>query len=198
MPPTSRVPTIVLGGKTPEEAGTDSSRTLAEYIRELVRRLGRREPGAVERMRRVVGSRTARIRLDDETAEVKFEDDRLVVRPAASKRQVQGEGETDTETVLSVLRGEIKVNDAILGGRLRVRGPMEDVARMFVAIAILLDGSARVPELRSLADDFRRAAGHWRATAAARRSRPSSRSTFADPVPHREQLELLDDLGLLP
>jgi hypothetical protein len=123
-------------------------------VEELVARLGAAEPEAVERMRRVVGTRRARIRLDDEAVEVVFgADGRLRVEAAGGR--VDGEGGTDRQTVLDLLDGYLEVTDAILDGRLAVAGETDSIARMFVAIELLLDGATRIPPLQELARDFR-------------------------------------------
>lgn len=116
-------------------------------------RLGAGDPAALARLRQAVGGRRARIRLDDETIEVAFADGALTVEPGGGR--VDGEGETDRQTVLDLLDGWLEVSDAILDGRLRVFGTREAVPRMFLAIEILLDGSARLPALQGLARDFR-------------------------------------------
>ena len=121
---------------------------------ELVRRLDSNDAPAGARMREVVGARRGRIGVDEEWVDVLFgRDGRLhVTKPRGG---VDGEGETDRQTVLDLLDGYIEVTEAILDGRLRIRGETDDVARMFVAIEILLDGSTRIPQLQQLARDFR-------------------------------------------
>jgi hypothetical protein len=121
----------------------------------LVECLGRADPEALIRIRRVAGARRARIVLDDEAIEVAFGPSELLIEPA-TEGPVDGEGITDRSTVLGVLDGYLEVTDAVLDGRLRVLGPPENVTRMFQVIEILVDGAVRIPELQSLAADFRR------------------------------------------
>ncbi len=130
-------------------------RSLGEYVEELVRELEGADPAASERLRRVVGNRRARIRLDDETIEIELGRKGLEVGPL-SERTIDGEGATDGTTVLDILNGYLEVADAILDGRLLVTGSVDAVARMFLAIELLLDASARAPALQRLARDFRR------------------------------------------
>lgn len=129
-------------------------RTLGEYVAELVRRLGEAEPGALERLREVVGARRARITLDNEAVEVSFGAGGLHVEPAGPGT-ADGEGRTDRVTTLDLLDGYLEVTDALLDGWLEARGPLDDVTRMFQAIEILLDASSRVPALQELASDYR-------------------------------------------
>ena len=68
---------------------------------------------------------------------------------------VSGSGATDRATVLALLDGYAGVTDVILDGRLRVDGPVDDIARMFQSIETLIDGATRVPMLQQLARDFR-------------------------------------------
>ena len=58
---------------------TEGCRTLAEYVEALVEELGRADhAAALARMRGVVGS-ARRVRLDEESVDVAFRADRLVV-----------------------------------------------------------------------------------------------------------------------
>jgi len=138
-----------------EPALPEERLSLGAYVEALVAALGRADPEALARLRRVVGQRRARIVLDDDAVDVRFADDRLVVVPAAGAH-VHGEGVTDRETVLALLDGHVEVVDAVLDGRLRVRGTTDAVARMFNAIEILLDASPRAPAMQALAAHFRR------------------------------------------
>ena len=58
--------------------------------------------------------------------------------------------------VLDLLDGYLEVTDAILSGRLRAWGAVQDIVRMFSAIEIILDASSRVPTLQALAERFKR------------------------------------------
>jgi hypothetical protein len=138
-----------------EPSPPDGPLSLGGYVEALVTSLGAGDPEALARLRRVVGPRRARIVLDDAAIDVEFRGDRLVVSPAGSAR-VHGEGATDRDAVLDLLDGHLEVTDAILDGRLRVRGATDATVRMFTAIEILLDASSRVPALQALASHFRR------------------------------------------
>ena len=168
-------------------------RTLAQYVAELVRRLEQAEPDAVARMRAVVGSRRARIRLDDEAVDVEFgPDGSLLVGEQAG--DVDGEGATDRGTVLDLLDGNVEVTDAILDGRLRVSGAVDELARMFAALEILLDGSARAPALQRLAREFRDDTDRAHPGSRVARSRAEPwHPTGPDP----DELALLERLDLL-
>jgi hypothetical protein len=168
-------------------------RSLGEYVEELVARLGSGDPAALARLRRAVGRRRARIRLDDETIEVAFANGRLAVEPPGGL--VDGEGETDRQTVLDLLDGWLEITDAILDGRLRVVGTLEAVSRMFLAIEILLDGSARLPALQELARDFR--ADPCRPAPGGPRSASRHARWYPPGVGGAEQ-SLLERLDLLP
>jgi len=139
--------------------------TLGEYVTALIARLGEADPEALARMQRVVGRRRARIALDDEAIDVAFVPHGLDVQPATVDAPIDGEGATSRETVVALLDGRLEVTDAILQGYLRVTGTADDVSRMFVAIEILLDVSARAPALQALAETLRGAAPAVPATA---------------------------------
>jgi hypothetical protein len=129
-------------------------RTLVEYLTALIRRLGQEEPHLLTRLRTVVGARRARIGLDDEIVEVWFDGPELKVVPGPTDVPVDGEGSTDRFTTLDILDGRLEVTDAVLEGRLRATGEVESLARIFQAIDILLDGSARNPALQELSLDY--------------------------------------------
>jgi hypothetical protein len=130
-------------------------RTLAGWITALLDALGAADPPALARLRRVVGSRRARIGLDGEVVDFGFVGARLVALPPSPRRRVHGTGETDRETVLDLLDGHREVTDAILDGHLRVRGETDAVSRIVNAIDILLDAAPRAPALQTLAAEFR-------------------------------------------
>jgi hypothetical protein len=169
-------------------------RSLGEYIVELVARLEAGDAEAVRRMREVVGPRRALVRLDDESVSIGFDSEgRLDVGPAEG--QIDGSGATDRQTVLDLQDGYVEVRDAILDGRLEVTGDTDAVARMFVAIEILLDGSARIPSLQALARDFR--ADPCRPPRG-RPVRPSRHGPWQPTGGDAREIALLERLGLLP
>jgi hypothetical protein len=129
--------------------------SLGEYISELIEVLARTQPAAMSRLRQIVGSLRSRIMLDEEAVDIWLEPEGLRVQPADPFSRVDGIGATDNSTVLALLDGVVEVSDAILDGTLRVTGEARDISRMFMAIDILLDASARVPELERVSDRFR-------------------------------------------
>jgi hypothetical protein len=128
--------------------------SLADYVRGLVDALSAEDPVAFTRLRAVVGGSRARIELDDEAVAVHFEGEALQISEDRDV-PVDGTGATDRQTVLELLDGYLEVTDAIAADRLRVRGQVDAVARMFHAIELLIDGAARGPALQELADAFR-------------------------------------------
>jgi hypothetical protein len=114
-------------------------------------------------MREVVGRARARVVLDDEAVEVAWGPRGLTVDPVDGGEDVDdlaragldGVGATDRATTLALLAGRLEVHEAVLSGRLRVRGSIGDVARIVHAIELLLDASARNPALQDLARDYR-------------------------------------------
>ncbi|MDQ3670209.1 MAG: hypothetical protein M3377_08040 [Actinomycetota bacterium] len=169
-------------------------RSLGEYVQELVARLGAADASAAARLRETVGDRRARIRLDDESVHVCFRGAELEVRKAR-RGKVDGEGATDRQTVLDLLDGWIEVKDAILDGRLDVHASPEDVHRIFVAIEIVIDGSARAPALQALARDFRRDPCR---EARARPRAATRRTPWFPPRAEPDEAEMLTRLDLLP
>jgi hypothetical protein len=172
-------------------------RTLAEYVTELVSRLGQEEPSRLSRLREVVGSRRARIRLDKEVVLVQFEGANLVVRDGGDEAPVDGMGSTDRETTLALLAAETELTDAIVSGRLDAHGEVEDLTRIFIAIEILLDASSRSPMLQGLARDFENDPCRATRTDWAHRRKPAPVPVDPDRRPASEH-QMLSRLDLLP
>jgi hypothetical protein len=129
--------------------------TLGQYITALITSLQQCDADAYSRMVEVVGERTARIQLDSQSVYIHLHDGVLTVDSAINEsRSVDGEGATDSATVLRLLRGDVEVSEAILDGSLAVYGDIEQINRMFVAIEILLDAAPRCPTLQKLSDRF--------------------------------------------
>lgn len=176
---------------------TPPCRTLREYVVELVQRLGAQAPALHARLREVVGTRTARIRLDDETVFARFDGASLVVLDATDGMEADGTGGTDRGTTLDLLAGRLEVTDAILDGRLDATGEIEDLVRIFQAIEILLDGSTRNPMLQHLAFDYD--IDPCRPRPAPATGASAWRRVSLDPDrPSRGELEMLRRLDLLP
>jgi hypothetical protein len=140
---------------------------LADWITELVGALDRDRFGAGRRLRQVVDGYQARIVLDGEAVLVSMDHDEIDIGPDDPDAAVDGWGSTTTEVVLAILAADIEVAEAVERGQLEVVGSTEAVSRMFHAIELLLDGSARVPELRRLAARFIDEAGPKPLTATA-------------------------------
>jgi len=168
-----------------------TERKLADYMAELLERLEASDPAAYARLRHVVGGRRGRVVLDADSVDAGFGPAGLTTRPSTGG-PVDGVGATDRETTLDLMDGYLEVTDAILDGRLEVRGSVEDVARIFLAVELLLDVSARSPSLQALAQEFR---------AGVPRGRPRRASRGRDwhrAVPLDRERELLERLDLLP
>jgi hypothetical protein len=160
--------------------------TFSEWVLALIGTLESEEPALALRLRDLVGHRVARMQLDDETIDVLYRRGRLVVTAAgATQRKPDGIGRTGRAAAAALLDGRLEVTDAIIEGRLELRGDTDAIARIGVAIEILLEASARVPELRVLAEEFRDEAGSGAAAAENPRTNPL------------QELELLARLHLL-
>jgi hypothetical protein len=168
--------------------------TLGEYIAELLDALGTTHPAALVRIRQVVGDRRACIVLDSEAVDISFGPVSLRIEPAVDAVSVDGVGATDSATVLALLDGYLEVTDAILDGQLRVSGAAEDIARMLIAMEILLDASPRIPALQALATRFQLQKRRQRS-----RSMPDPQNLSWYPFSCvSSEYELLSRLDLLP
>ncbi len=110
--------------------------------------------GAGRRLRSVVGSRRARIALDDDVVDVWLAGSTIVVGPPKTAVPVDGSGSTTTATVVAMLAGDLEVSAALHAGLIEATGRRDSITRLFHAIEIILDASTRVASLRRLADDF--------------------------------------------
>jgi hypothetical protein len=167
--------------------------TLGEYISALVQCVRECEPLAYSRMCQVVGGRTARIRLDEQSVWIRMSDGSLVVDTHLPEGVAEdGSGTTDTTTVLALLRGDLDVSEAILNQSLAIDGEIEQIHRMFLAIEILLDASPRCPPLQRISERFVAESGHVESGSLAPRANWYPFAVGAD------ELDLLNRYGLLP
>jgi hypothetical protein len=138
------------------EAGLE--RTLAAYVTALLDAVDALDPVAGGRIRWLAGGRTARIRLDREAVLARFADRLLEVRLDDPDTAVDGSGSTDRATVIELLAGRLEVTQAMLTGRLEVVGAPDAVIAMLQIVEIVLDASARSPQLQRLQRDLVEAA----------------------------------------
>jgi hypothetical protein len=129
-------------------------RSLAAYIEALFAALSAGDPTAAQRVRELAGSRTARIRLDEEVALTWFEPDRLRVHGDDPSVVADGTGSTDRATVIDLLAGRIEAVDAILRGRIEIAGEPDAVIGMLAIVETLLDAAPRTPALQRLERDL--------------------------------------------
>jgi len=143
-------------GSTPSGWGWWSvpDRGLAAFVAALVAGLDAGDPGAGARVRRLAGAREARIGLDDEAVDVRFDDaGRLRVTSAAGEGPACW-GRTDRGTVVDLLEARLEVRDAVLTGRIEVVGTVAEVAAIFAVVEVLLASAVRLPALQALADEI--------------------------------------------
>jgi hypothetical protein len=161
----------------------DGPPRLADWIHALVANLAG-EPAAVERLQEIVGDRRARITLDDDSAVVAMVGGSVVVLP--DDASVIGSGATTSATVLDLLDGRLDAIEAVSEGHVAVKGPVDDLTAMLLAIELLLDVATRVPAMRSLAAAFR----------ASRTAQPHVLGGVPASVVAEEELRMLRRLGL--
>jgi len=150
--------------------------SFGEYVLAIVEALEVGEPTSLQRMRAVVGSQHAVLRLDKERIELWFEPttEELSVLPLPSRKRRSGKaarvpdtastgtdvvsdlphGGTDSATVLSLMRGQLEFSEAIVAGLIDAHGSVEQVTAISVAIEIVIDAATRVPAIVALARHF--------------------------------------------
>jgi hypothetical protein len=130
-------------------------RGLAAFVAALVAGL---DAGAAGQVRRLAGQREARIGLDDEEVDVRFDGlGQLRVVEAVGDGPAC-RGRSDRATVVEILGARLEVRDAVLTGRVDVVGTVGEVAAIFAIVEVLLAASARLPALQQLADELLTAA----------------------------------------
>src|SRR5262245_10938153 len=171
-------------------------RSLREYVELLFSRLETSNPDAALRIRDVTGTRRARIAVDAESVEVRFDRGRLRVTNSADD-PVDGAGRTTRQATLDLMDGYLEVTSAVLDGLLELTGSTDAIVRMGVVLEILIDGATRAPALQQLARDFRDDPQY--PSPAKRLAGPVERDTrfYSDPSSDRER-RLLARLDLLP
>ena len=103
----------------------------------------------------VVGKRTAVIQLDDVSVYIHMQDNILKVESGIDNGTFSdGEGATDSSTILALLRGALEISEAILNDSLVIYGDIDQINRMFQAIEILLDVAPRCPALQNVSEQF--------------------------------------------
>lgn len=131
-----------------------ADRGLAAFVAALVAGLDAGDPAAAARVRELAGERAARIGLDDEQVDVRFDGLGRLRVVSASGDGPACRGSSDRGTVVDILGARLEVRDAVLSGRVDVVGTVPEVAAMFAIVEILLASSARLPALQRLADEL--------------------------------------------
>ncbi|MEZ0447769.1 hypothetical protein [Cellulomonas sp. ICMP 17802] len=129
-------------------------RGLAAFVAALVAGLDAGDPAAGSRVRRLAGARGARIGLDDDAVDVRFDHAGRLRVTSAEGADPACWGRTDRETVVDLLGARLEVRDAVLTGRIEVVGTVDDVAAIFAVVEVLLAASVRLPALQRLADEL--------------------------------------------
>lgn len=119
--------------------------------------LERECPGAMAEAARRLGARTAAVVVDGEPFALAAEGGRLrriplVPDPAA-------ELSTDSATVLDLLEGGASLLEALLDGRLRMRGAADDLIAFHDGLMAYLHGGVRSPGFPPLLRELRRGVG---------------------------------------
>jgi len=170
---------------------------LGGYIVKLIARLDHGEPIAGNRLRAVVGNRSAFISVDRETVQVSFQNENLVMKNISvneARWGATGHGRTDRQTVLALLGGYMEVTEAIKSGYLELFGTIEDIVRMGIALEILLDATSRIPSLLLLAEEYNKDPDYERFAL----NEFLARRAFIREEISEQEFRLLQKLKLLP
>lgn len=118
--------------------------------------LAAESPAAYHRLADQLRPAPAGLEVDGESFSIDVRGDRLrVVRgpPHGPGGRVRAGG----EVILDLIDGRTEVLEAVVGGRLDVRGDVEAVLRLARGLGAFVEGAVRAPGLRELLDEYRAA-----------------------------------------
>jgi hypothetical protein len=86
---------------------------------------------------------------------VRFDPDgRLDVGADVPDSALDGAGATTSAVIVAIIEGRLDATDAVMSGLIEVHGRPDAVTALLHMIELLLDAGARLPAMRSLANDF--------------------------------------------
>lgn len=110
--------------------------------------LSQGRPSIARRVASCLGARRVQVCVDGETVWVVARDGRVLSRDVdAAPADV--EVQTTRETLVGLVNGREGMLDAVLGGRLRLRGAAHDLVAFDAALMAYLDGAVRVTAMQT-------------------------------------------------
>lgn len=143
-----------MGAAAPRRAGTTSA-----FVERALGVLAAESPAAYHRLADQLRPAPTSMEVDGESFSIDARGDRLrVVR--GPLRGAGGRVSADSAVILDLIDGRTEVLEAVVGGRLDVRGDLDAVLRLARGLSAFVEGAVRSPGLRGLLDEYRAAVGH--------------------------------------
>lgn len=123
------------------------------FLRESLRDLERDRPDVAARLAATLAALDVSIAVGDESIVLRSDGEALLLEDPARPARV--EVATERTTLLALLDGDLALVDAVLAGRVRLRGEAPDLARFHDALWLYLQGAVRVPSFAALLQKYR-------------------------------------------
>lgn len=135
---------------------TRATTTFGYWVRRGVVSLARELPWASARMGAALGERVVHLVVDGELAAVRWRDGAARVRESADPEAPPTVTlRTSRGVVLALADGDDTLLDAVLSGRVVLRGAARDLAAFHAALMAFLQGAVRAPSFTATLEDFR-------------------------------------------
>jgi len=133
-----------------------AEQTFGHWVRRGVVTLARELPWASARMGDALGARVVQLTVDGDLATVRWRDDaaRVSERPSPDDAPAVTL-RTTRRTVVALADGDDALVDAVLAGRVVLRGAPGDLAAFHDALMAFLQGAVRAPGFAATLDAFR-------------------------------------------
>lgn len=135
----------------------DTAASFGYWVRRGVLSLARELPWASARMGAALGGRVVHITVDGELAAVRWHEGAARVSERADPEAAPSVTlRTTRRTVMALADGDDTLLDAVLAGRVVLRGATADLAAFHGALMAFLQGAVRAPGFAHTLEEFRR------------------------------------------
>lgn len=128
-------------------------RAFSDYLSTSLAAIERDAPAVYALLGRCLGERRVRVDVGGEVLSVGVEHGCVTVGEAAGKAAI--EARTTRGAIVALADGRATLEEAVMDGRVEIRGSAEDLEAGMDALAAYLNGAARCPELLRWMDEFR-------------------------------------------
>jgi hypothetical protein len=131
------------------------SRAFRDYLTVSLGTIERDAPAVYALMGRCLGERRVRMDVGGEVLSVGVEHGRVMVGTVGEAGgETAVEARTTRGAIVALADGRATLEEAVMDGRMELRGSVEDLEAGMEALAAYLNGAARCPDLLGLMDEF--------------------------------------------